>query len=425
MSRPESGGEKIPRRRFVKVAGAAIAVAAVGAGLAYAADTFLKPGGAASAVTTTASATANTGVSQSTSLTTAQSTTQGSPSGGTVSSTPLVPAGSFSIFWITDTQFLSESNPALYRMLTSWIVDNWTAYSGKLVIHTGDVVETGATRLEWQNADEAMSILTSNKIPYSWCAGNHDDFVGGDPTSGWSGNLWTESFDPPTVAPVINSLGYTHWVGDHHDGMNTAMTFSANGLDFLVINLEWNGDDTVLAWAESILSDPAYARHKVIVAPHAYIDAWGSIDDPRWGSTLADFVNGLTNILNAHSSNVFLTLNGHFATDEGFNTPNPIWNRNMLMFDRQDCRDMPDSLTGRGADDSDDTTLDSDRVGGATVTILTFDTGANQISVKTYDIYTGKWRRDAYEEYGIALFPSLSPPPPVHHYPVAVTPKSE
>src|SRR5271170_7603140 len=36
---------------------------------------------------------------------------------------PITPVAknSFSIFWITDTQFLSESNPALFRMATNWI----------------------------------------------------------------------------------------------------------------------------------------------------------------------------------------------------------------------------------------------------------------------------------------------------------------
>ena len=52
-------------------------------------------------------------------------------------------------------------------MMTKWIVDNWSAYNGKLVVHTGDIVETGATTAEWQNANEAMDILTKNRIPYS------------------------------------------------------------------------------------------------------------------------------------------------------------------------------------------------------------------------------------------------------------------
>ena len=60
------------------------------------------------------------------------------------------------------------------------------------------------------------------------------------------------------------------------------------------------------------------------------------------------------------------------------------------MFDRQDCADAPGEQTGRGVDDPPEN--DTDKVGGATVTVLTFDTLNNQIRAKTYDIYPGKWR---------------------------------
>jgi len=308
------------------------------------------------------------------------------------------------MFWITDTQFLSESNPALFRMTTNWIVNNWTAYNGKMVIHTGDLVETGNQQVEWKNAEDAMSLLLNNGIPYTWCAGNHDDLVGGDTTSGWMGNQWTSAFNPSAVKGRISALKNTGWAGDYHDGMNTAVTFSANDLNFLIINVEWNGGPDVLGWVASLLDDPAYADYYVIVAPHAYIDAFGSTNDARWGPTLNDFRTGMTALLNQHSPNVFLTLNGHFATDQGYDTPSPINHRNMLMFDRQDCRDAPDSLTGRGVEDSDSTTPDSEKVGGATVTILTFDTVKNQISVRTYNVYTGRWRNSPNEQYTFTMF---------------------
>jgi hypothetical protein len=309
----------------------------------------------------------------------------------------------FSIFWITDTQFLSESNPGLYRMMTNWIAANWSAYNAKLVIHTGDVVQTGAHQVEWQNANDAMTVLSDNQIPYTWCAGNHDDLSGGDPTSGWMGNRWAPAFDPSTVQKMVNATGYANWVGDFHDGMNTALSFTANGLDFLVINLEWNAGVNSIAWAESILDDPAFAGHHVIIAPHAYIDAWGCTDDEPWGKTLAGFITNMTFLMDQHP-NVFLTLNGHFATDRGCNTAISEY-RNSLMFDRQDCRDEPDSLTGQGEDDSDSTTPDTVKVGGATVTVLTFDTAANQVSVSTYDAFVGRWRDDENEKYSVTMLP--------------------
>ncbi len=413
-SQDDARDRKVPRRRFLKWTGTLAAAGLAGVGLGYAADIASKRNRDDNSSDTDPRLSSSSpapdslaAVSQVVTGVPIQSYSQTNTASMTTNSSmsTQMPEDAFSVFWITDTQFLSETNPALYRMMTTWIVNNWKAFNGKLVIHTGDVVQTGDQQDEWNNAQEAMSILTNAGIPYSWCAGNHDDLVGGDPSSGWMGNQWTSAFNPSTMAPKLNALKYTNWVGDYHQGMNTAVTFTASGLNFLVINVEWNADATVVNWVSSILDNPAYSNHHVIIAPHAYIDAWGLIDDPRWGPTLADFTNGITAVMDQHSSNIFLTLNGHFATDQGYNTPMPTSFRNLLMFDRQDCRDTADSPIGRGVDEPSSSYPDSDKVGGSTVTILTFDKSQNQISVKTYDVYTGQWRQDLFEQYTFTMFP--------------------
>jgi len=431
LSSPEDVEErKLSRRRFLKWAGAVAVVGAVGLELGAAGKGLLgqngqKPAGDPSQVTeTSTSTTTSTATETETDIladtetvtvtqvatetateTVSAPTTSNVTSPASQAGTPPA-ANSFSIFWITDTQFLSESNPALFKMMNNWIVSNWTAYNGKLVIHTGDMVQTGDVQQEWENANDAMTIFHDNDIPYTWCAGNHDDWVLDDETSGWAGNLWgTPAFDPVAYSSLANQYLQTKWVDDFHAGMNTALTFKANGLDFLVVNIEWNADPTVLKWVEGILADPAYAGHNAILAPHAYIDAYGETDDARWGPTLANFVAGLTPMMEAHP-NVFLTLNGHFATDSGYNTPTPVGGVNSLMFDRQDCCDNPGDTTGRGVDTDDSTTRDADKVGGATVTILNFDTDNNQIHVSTYDVYTGQWRVEPANQYTVTMFPN-------------------
>jgi hypothetical protein len=314
-------------------------------------------------------------------------------------------AGAFSIFWITDTQFLSESNPALFKMSNNWIVDNWARFNGKMVVHTGDIVQTGAIEQQWLNADDAMSVFAANGIPYSWCSGNHDNLVQDDATSGWKGNVWTSSLDPAEARRAVDAVPYARWTGDYHHGMNTAVTFSASGLNFLVLSIEWNAQPDVLAWVSGILDDPSYSDHRVIVAPHAYIDAYGSLNNPNWGARLANFVDGLTKLLDEHSSNVFLTLNGHFATEYGYNTPRPINNRNQLMFDRQDCADAKGDQLGRGVDNPPPN--NTAKVGGATVMVLTFDPFVNQIRARTYDVYRAKWRTAYTEQYAVRMFPDV------------------
>ena len=64
--------------------------------------------------------------------------------------------------------------------------------------------------------------------------------------------------------------------------------------------------------------------------------------------------------MDAHSSNVFLTLNGHYATDCGYSTSAPINNQNLLMFDRQDCTDNEGDPTGGESTDIDDSRCGQD-----------------------------------------------------------------
>jgi len=306
----------------------------------------------------------------------------------------------FSIFWITDTQYLSESDPVLFSRTTNWIARNWTTFNGKLVIHTGDLVQTGDILQEWVNADAAMKVLRDNNIPYLWCAGNHDDIVQDDPTYGWAGEQF-DSFNPAIVGPKVNGLGYVQWVGDYRNAMNTAVSFAANGYNFLVVNLEWDAPPDATDWLEGLLDDENYKDYYVILGPHAYMDATGSTDDARWGPILADFRRRLRDIMDEHSSNVFLTLNGHFATDSGYHTPQPTNGRNQLMFDRQESTDNPD-------DPVDSSVQDVLKVGGGTATILTFDTFANTVNVRTFDMFNGQYRTNLADQYSFTMLPNPS-----------------
>jgi len=389
----DDGVKRVSRRRFIKWAGGSVAVGAAAVALGSAAGGLHRPDAPK----------AKTAITTEVATTRPRSSSTEPTAPGPVD---VLPDSAFSIFWITDTQFLSESNPALFKMLNNWIVDNWARFNGKMVIHTGDIVQDGPVQQEWLNADDAMSILLANNIPYTWCAGNHDDFVNGDATSGWLGNQLASSLQPSVVSSVVNALPYAKWVGDYHEAMNTAVSFTANDLDFLVINIEWNAQLDVLQWVGGILDDPTYANHHVIMAPHAYINPFGSLNDPRWGAQLAGFIGELTPLLDAHP-NVFLTLNGHFATEYGYYTPEPINNRNQLMFDRQDCADNPKDQMGRGIDDPPPS--DTDKVGGSTLMVLTFDTALNQIRARTYDIFQAGWRIHPEEEYTVIMFPNLPP----------------
>ena len=121
------------------------------------------------------------------------------------------PSDKFSLIWITDTQYLSESYPRYYDSLCRWIIENKDAYNVKMVIHTGDIVEDEFNQTHWANADHAMSQLLDANVPYCWNAGNHDYN-----TTYWIGNQY-RAFDPTVMASK------PYWVGDKFSGQNTAV----------------------------------------------------------------------------------------------------------------------------------------------------------------------------------------------------------
>lgn len=176
----------------------------------------------------------------------------------------------FSIIWITDTQYLSESNPQAYTDLTHWINQNQAKYNVKMVIHTGDIVNSEGNKTQWLAANQSMGILLGNGVPYTWDAGNHDFN-----SSYYMGNQFVV-FNPA----VMQSKPY--WVSDKYGGMNTVVHFNIAGWECLILNLAFFANDSVLALANSLLDTNPHAH--VIVATHVYLSKAGDYD--TWAENL-------------------------------------------------------------------------------------------------------------------------------------------
>ncbi len=261
----------------------------------------------------------------------------------------------FSIIWITDTQYLSESYPTYFDNLTQWIVNNKETYNVQMVIHTGDIVNDEANQTEWANANESMSILLNNGIPYCWDAGNHD-YSG----TSWIGNQFT-AFNPQ----VMQSK--TYWVSDDFEGMNTAVHFTVDGWDCLIVNIAYHANDSVLAWANNILNE--YPQSHAIVATHAFINQQCNYDS--WALTLKKTV------LDTHP-NVFLTLGGHYHPASGNRTE--VGGRYELLFNQQDAYG---------------------EMGADCARILTFDVSRGTIEVQTYNQLTNQFLQDPINNFSL------------------------
>ena len=290
------------------------------------------------------------------------------------------------MFWITDTQYLSEYNSGLFKNTTQWIAKYYAACNGRMVVHTGDIVNTPpnvggqtCTRTDdfgsqwtsdpqWTAASQAMTVLLDANIPYTWDAGNHDGCLGsigpGSLGDGWIGRNYA-AFNPSILQNASLNWVNAKWVGSDNEGMNTAVSFSGGGQNFLLVNIQYNGVNELAGngWVQRLLSDPSYAGYHVIIATHDFINNLGGTDLPDFPASLTCMIDGCNG--QKGYPNVFLTLNGHFhLEDQGYHAETAS-GRYELMFNRQD---------------------DEEGNGAATVTILTFEAGIGRIYVNTFDI---------------------------------------
>lgn len=311
----------------------------------------------------------------------------------------------FTLFWITDTQYLSEpSSSSDYDLTTTWIAKNFAACNGQMVIHTGDITQDGSTCRqgdnacinEWSVADHAMSILsdptlaglTVSPIPYTWDAGNHDGCNGwGDNTltscgtdsyPSYLGDSLNKDGQPnyPAFYPAhVASAEYQNWIenpdnpsGVFHDGMDTAVKFTYSGQTFVVLNIEYNGD-AQLGWVKDLLSAYSGPTDHVIIATHDYLNPVPGSDNKCGVVDLGDqFKSDLTTLLNKYPQ-VVMVLSGHYQASQGCQRQDQTSKRWELMFDRQG--------------NEGETTA-------ASVTTLTFDVSGNRVYGNTFYVPTGE-----------------------------------
>jgi hypothetical protein len=244
-----------------------------------------------------------------------------------------------------------------------WIVDNRVRRNIAFVAHVGDLVLSPEIEAEWLAANNAMSRLENplttklpHGIPYSICVGNHD-----------GPDRYTEYNRHFGVSRFANRPYYGGNLGN--DNKNHYSLFSAGGMDFIVLSLEWlaGTKPPVMSWANSVLS--ANSHRRAIVLNHSLLRAgygW-SVE----GLKLYDSLKG--------NPNIFLMLCGHDPT---------YWVR----------KDVHDGNTV--------TTVLSDysgqpNGGNGWLRTMRFSPSLNRIFVQTYSPWLDQFRRTGWEEFVI------------------------
>lgn len=201
-------------------------------------------------------------------------------------------APDFTLIAIPDPQYYAKTYPSIYNAQMNWVVGNKTSSNIKFVMSMGDNVDSSTTYPgEFTNATTAWDILTNGGVPYGLALGNHD----GAPSSTANFNtaFGTRIASQPTFGGRYNS-----------DYDNSYSLFSASGMDFIVLFIEYDGAMTstthpVLVWANGILA--ANSNRRAIVVSHNLLD-----DD----STFSTQGGMIYDALKANP-NLFLMLGGH------------------------------------------------------------------------------------------------------------------
>ena len=238
------------------------------------------------------------------------------------------PAYSFAVVGDTQkiTRFYPENLPYIYDFIVDNAIDKNIVYS----IGLGDITDKSGrpeggsfvfvenknepggghyerngsgTATEWDVAKHSITIMDGT-VEYSLIAGNHDN--GNDLDAYFASHeAYTSQF--------VNHGGMYNGKSVN----NTWRTFAVGNVKYLIMNIAYNADGNVFAWANEVLAREEHKDHNVIITTHAYLDCDGTAldsGDINCG-TKNSGVYLWENLVSKHE-NVKLMLAGHVDVDK-------------------------------------------------------------------------------------------------------------
>jgi len=225
------------------------------------------------------------------------------------------PALDFTIVALPDTQHYVDAGRPHFRAQTEWIVANKDVMNIAYVAHLGDCVENGdfgGNDVEWLRAEDAIGVLEdpfttmlADGLPYGIAVGNHDQSPFGNPGTTSDEGATTGSYNSFFGVSRFQSRGY---YGGHY-GLNNDNhydLFSASGMDFIVLYLEYDAaggtlGQNVLTWADGVIQ--AHDDRRAIIVSHYIIQQGEQGAFGPQGQAIYDAMKD--------NPNVFLMLGGH------------------------------------------------------------------------------------------------------------------
>ncbi len=311
------------------------------------------------------------------------------------------PSEPFTFVVLPDTQSytLSETDEFIVGQQTRWIRDYRADLNTAFVAQVGDLVESHPSDPMWQRASVHMKVLDDAGIPNAVLPGNHDMNVAtGEaakfdeyfPPSRYQRSAWT-----PSTSQYGGYLGQDLYGPDPVDRGNkdSFSIFSAGGMNFLVLSLEYEAPDYAIEWAQKVIDN--HPDRRVIVSTHGFIDT-----DDRRGSFTTRTDPGINSApkiwdkLIFPNCNIFMVVNGHWTS-------------------RSDKTDGEGQRTDANACGTPVHQLLSNyqgrpEGGEGWLRYYTFDPAEDTISARTYSPYLGEYETDDDSEFTLP-YPMSTP----------------
>lgn len=295
----------------------------------------------------------------------------------------------FQIAVLPDTQYYTalkhNGTMDMFEEQITWIRANKETSKIAYVVHLGDVVDHGDDNnsVEWTRAKNELYKLEQDGIPYGVAVGNHDQTPYGNPASPGTNSGYGVYFGR-------NHMQLNPWYGGAYGSSNNSDNhydlFTANGVDYIVLYIEFNTpghseysssiENAVMNWADGILN--TYSSRKAIIVSHSILGRpAGSNSDTIPGQGNNNVASNFTNQgdviydrMKLHD-NVFLMLCGHIS-GEGFRRDN--YNGHIIksyLSDYQSRRDAPYTTNDRNG-------------GNGLMRLMKFNKTQQTLSVRTF-----------------------------------------
>ena len=296
---------------------------------------------------------------------------------------PARPVADFALIVLPDTQGYADTRHreteqhwpdigdqrACFFEQTRWIKTNLEARNIALVVHVGDITQTEHDD-EWKIADSAFKTIDSH-VPYVLCSGNHD--MGYSPqlrkTCQSRASHFSTYFPPSRFTE--NPLYASHFAAEKNRHFREAgktenyyLFFTAGGMKFLVLTLEFKPRDEALAWANGVAKE--HPDHRIIVVTHGYLKKEGQRATSDGYPIKGNSGQAIWEKFVSQHSNILLVLSGH-AGETRLSSKGRHGNTVHQIQSDYWYWDLPRIKAGSGF-----------------LRILTFRPAANRIEVETY-----------------------------------------